>query len=742
MKDVPSRCVMGWSRGERRAVLLVLFLMLVCVPAGAQANQPLQLTDGLSVVNLSADQSQQVQFDVAAQTAAVLSWSCASCLLEMDEHDDDLVVETHESTMLSVRANQSATLTLTLTSDASESVEVLLFNNITTSMNTQRPAPGAATEMTTPVMCAAANACLTANDQHLFAVPASSDPQVISGMVEASTYHHLAFNTSLGDTLEWQWMATTEAVTVEIFHQTETSESLTEVVLNAESTTVWSASAPVGSHWTAPADGRFIARLTTEVPVAFWVAHVVHHPQESVHSLMESNLTSGTVILGHDNMTAPFSWDETHELTVNAVHHPLEFSVDQLLNGAWVAGSTHTLQPGQPMKVYPYPDVSAGRMRVSNAPVFMLEAAVRPFADLAGLEAPSYRPTNNAIDNGTWPVINLTEPTTGELTLAVHDTTDTYRLVVDGWSESIHFVQFVVEGDVTGLEVQLWDIDQNTGEVLGTDITRPVGEQLRIGLQVGRGTHYLQLRFQNASEATPHLWGEDVPSRTYTLRPAYTLMDEGDEPWYPPSEDAVFWGGVARWFMGLLFLLPVVYLLVHIKRSQAFAASVAAKKERLSWYISKLDSGESSPKQARIDMGKALRAVAELEWNEGLEAWGPKRLEHRTEDMALALWSVDERLATKEGAWPVVVGVHVINGTWDLAALRFDAPEGQGFEVAHVEPRFLFQGEEVFLDTMGPGHRTYLIVDLMGPAQHVDVELNGRMDGQPFAARVPETLER
>ena len=141
-------------------------------------------------------------------------------------------------------------------------------------------------------------------------------------------------------------------------------------------------------------------------------------------------------------------------------------------------------------------------------------------------------------------------------------------------------------------------------------------------------------------------------------------------------------------------------------------------------------------------MSKALRAVSELEWNDGLEAWGPKRLEHRTEDIALAVWSVDPRLATVNEGWPIVVGVHVLNGTWDLAALRFDAPEGQGFEVAHVEPRFLFQGEEVFLDTMGPGHRTYLVVELVGPAQRVDVELNGRMNGQPFAARIPETLRR
>lgn len=732
---------MGWGNGQRRAVSLVLLFLLLAMPVDAQTNQSLQLDNGRTVIDLTAGETRDMTFTVASEKAAILSWACSSCQLEVGDHDDNLAVEAHGATMLSVKANQTDTLSLTLSTEVSQAVELILLDEINTTMDTQRPAPSATTDHTTPVVCTSANACLTATDHHLFTVP-NLNEAATSGVVEANAYHHVAFNTSSGDTLEWQWLATTEAVSVEMFHQTATSETLTDTELTAEASTVWSNSTPLGAHWAAPADGRFIARISTQAPVAFWAAHVVLHHHEPVLSLMESNLTVGTEIIGHGNTSAPFSWDETHELNVEAVHRSVVFSVDQLLNGAWVAGSPHTLQPGEPMKVYPYPDVSAGRMKMTGATAFMLEASTRSFADLGGLEAPSYRPTNNATDNATWPVINLTEATSGELTLAVHDTTDTYRLVVDGWSESIHFVQFVVEGDVADLEMQLWDIDQNTGEVLATDITRPVGEQLRIGLQVGRGTHYLQLRFQDASEATPHLWGEEVASRTYTLRPAYTLIDEGDEPWFPPSEDAVFWGSVARWFMGLLFLLPAVYLFVHVKRSQAFAASVAAKKERLSWYISRLDSGESSPKQARIDMSKALRAVAELDWNEGLEAWGPKRLEHRTEDIALAIWSVDERLATKKQAWPVVVGVHVLNGTWDLAALRFDAPEGRGFEVVHAEPRFLFQGEEVFLDTMGPGHRAYLIVELSGPAQRVDVELNGRMDGQPFAARVPETLER
>ena len=157
--------------------------------------------------------------------------------------------------------------------------------------------------------------------------------------------------------------------------------------------------------------------------------------------------------------------------------------------------------------VYPYPDAEGGRLIITNTSAFAVDASFQSFADLEQLEAPSFRPEGTDEDNASWPVINLTSTTEGEFTLSVHDTVDTYRLVVDGWAESIHFVQFVLTGDIAGLELQLWDIDQTTGEVINTDITRPIGEQLKIGLQVGRGTHYLQLRYQNASEATPHLWG-------------------------------------------------------------------------------------------------------------------------------------------------------------------------------------------------------------------------------------------
>lgn len=738
---------MGWSSCGACAVLLTTLLMLVLVPAtGAQTDSPAVLDKAMNNIDLVPEESVLVNIQVAANSSALLSWSCSSCTVDVDDSPSGITTAAHGTSMVSVEVEETTTLDVTLSSTATESVSLMVLKDIDDEHHhAVRPSPGTDASTAHLGVCVEAADCVDVSTGSLSSqLNLASEAMFLhAGGVQASEAEYLVFNASEGDTLEWQWLATTHALNLQMYHQTDDEEHLLAGNFSSTASSTQSGQQPgAAAYWTAPDDGRFVARLSTDDAHALWGAQVLLHPHRSVETLVGLNLTQGVNIVGHANTTSPLDWSEVEALHLQARAGAVEVSVDQLLNGAWVKGASHVLQAGETIAVYPYPDVEVGRINIVNTPVFSLDVHLESFADHNHVDAPSYLPENLDVDNTSWPVLNLTETTSGQLTLAVHDTTDTYRLVVDGWEDSIHFVQFVVDGPIEGLELQLWDMDQATSETLATDITQPVGDQLKIGLQVGRGTHFLQIRFQNASEATPHLWGEDVEPRTYVLQASYSLIDEGEEPWFPPSDDAVYWGNIARWFMGILFLLPVVYLIVHVQRSKSYAASVAEKKQRLAWYTSRLDSGESNVKQARTDMAKALHAVAQLEWQDGLEAWGPQRLEHRTEDVALAVWRVDERLATTKGAWPVVVGVHVINGTWDLAALRFDAPEGEAYEVVHVEPRFLFQGEEVFLDTMGPGHRTYLVVELNGTAAQVDIELNGRMDGEPFAARIPESLVR
>ena len=736
---------MGWWSERCTATLLVLLFLVALTPSVvADEGSDKGAGDPVTEHQLQAGETQIINVSLDGNRSAILAWLCEACEVNLEDAPDGVQVNVHGNHMMSLQTEESAHVQFSVRSDVSETITLMRRSNIHDHQVSNRPSPDAPANLTVVGVCAVVSECLSPSNGHLGTVMNTSDPSYVqTGVAVSSNDHHLVIEVMKGDTLEWQWLASTHTVSVEFYHQTTGAETVLNGVHNsAEAHAEFGDVSLQPAYWVAPNDGRFIARLSTEAVRAVWAANLVLHPSQEVSPLVGIDTAQGAQIVGHNTIAATFDWSELQQLTLTAHVEDVHVSVDQLLNGAWVAGVPTLLGAGQNQIVYPYPDVERGRLNITNTPVYAVDASVRSFEDLGGLEAPSYRPANLDEDNASWPVLNLTQSTNGEFTLAVHDTTDTYRLVVDGWADSIHFVQVVLTGDVAGLELQLWDMDQLTGEVISTDITRPVGDQLKIGLQIGRGTHYLQLRYQNASEATTHLWGEHVSSRTYTLQASYSLIDEGEEPWFPPSEDAVYWGNVARWFMGVLFLLPVVYLGVHVKRSKNFAASVAEKKQRLAWYAARLDSGESSVKEARSDLAKSLRAVAQLAWQEGLDAWGPKRLEHRTEDIALAVWSVDERLATEDGGWPVVVGVHVLNGTWDLAALRFDAPDGEAFEVVHLEPRFLFQGEEVFLDTMGPGHRTYLMAELKGSAQRVDVELNGRMDGAPFAARVPETLER
>lgn len=736
---------MGWWRRQHTAVVLVLLFSTSLWP-GVLAEPTADENVDLRLDEVQLEAGEVVSFDVVLEQDrfAVIAWRCSECDVSLESPPEGVEANLHGTQMMSAHSDEETTLQLTARSEISETMTLMRLVNVEDVQTSNRPSPNADVDSTPVGRCPVASDCLNVSSGSLATVvDLNNNGFLQQGVALSSNDHHLVFDVLEGDSLEWQWLASTHDVAVEMYHQTTSGELL----LNGTHRS-GEAHAEVGDtpqqpgYWVAPEDGRFVARLSTEAVRAIWAANVVVHPHAPFTALLDTELDQGARVVGHHSTIATFDWPEFERLKLNAPVGHVEISVDQLWNGAWVAGSPMLLRAGEEQIVYPYPDAEGGRLIITNTSAFAVDASFQSFADLEQLEAPSFRPEGTGEDNASWPVINLTSTTEGEFTLSVHDTVDTYRLVVDGWAESIHFVQFVLTGDIAGLELQLWDIDQTTGEVINTDITRPIGEQLKIGLQVGRGTHYLQLRYQNASEATPHLWGEDVEGRTYALQASYSLIDEGEQPWFPPSDEAVFWGSVARWFMGILFLLPVVYLAIYVKRSKTFAASVAAKKQRLAWYVERLDRGESSVKEARTDLAKALRAVAQLDWQDGLEAWGPKRLEHRTEDLALAVWSVDERMATVAGAWPVVVGVHVLNGTWDLAALRFDAPDGEAFEVVGLEPRFLFQGEEVFLDTMGPGHSTYLMAELNGSAQRVDVELNGRMDGVPFAARVPETLER
>ncbi|MBL6743340.1 MAG: hypothetical protein ISP83_03070 [Candidatus Poseidonia sp.] len=727
---------------SRAIALLMLGLFLMAAMPLHVAATPIDFDaeQRRNTVELVAGETYVARLTVEPNTTTMVSVDCDSCEVTL-EHDQASASNGQRVVLFTEDATE---LTLTLASSVDESVQVSLAKNISDTHPTIRPSPSTVTEGQEVGLCAHASICMDTATGTLTGIENKDLVNLHhSGILDSEHDEYVTVNVSLGDTLEWQWLETTDDVTLQMYFQNSTTETL---LYNdhhlTDAFSEFSEQAPSSAWWTAQDNGRFIVRLGTSVSPTLWSANIFLFEAQTTTPLIGHDLHDGSEVLGHNSTVAHLDWNQTHYLDLHTELGDVYLQVDQLLNGNWVEGDEHYLAKGESLRTYPYPGVDGGRVIISQTQVFGVDFNMHDFSDSDGLEAPSVLPTSSEENNASWPLLNLTSSLEAEFTLGVHDTVDTYRMEVDGWMDSIHFLQFTVEGNISDLELQVWDIDQTTGEVLNTDITRPAADQLKLGLQVGRGTQYLQLRFQNSSEVTPHLWGEDVPSHTYRITSTYALVDEGEEPWFPPSEDAVFWGGFARWFLGTLFLIPVLYLAIDIKRAKKFGREIIEKKERLAWYSARLDSGDLDVKSSQKDLARALHAVAQMEWEDGMDAWGEPALHHRTEHLALAVWRVDQRIAKVDRSWPLVIGIHVIEDDWELAALRFDAPDGAAYEVVSVEPRFLHQGEEIFLDALSEGHRTFLMVELKGNAPSVDIELNGRVNNQPFAARIPETLPR
>jgi hypothetical protein len=163
---------------------------------------------------------------------------------------------------------------------------------------------------------------------------------------------------------------------------------------------------------------------------------------------------------------------------------------------------------------------------------------------------------------------------------------------------------------------------------------------------------------------------------------------------------------------------------------------------RLKWLKSRLDSGNTTPKEGRKFLRRALNSISTLDWNDACQIWGEFDIQYRTEGVALAAWKLDERISEQKGTWPIIIGINILQGNWELAALRLDSPEGGAWNVSKVHPKFLANGEEIFLDSMVEGNMTFVTAELEGNSKSVDIEINGRVDGKPYAARIPTTLFR
>ncbi|MCS5533856.1 MAG: hypothetical protein NZ736_06330 [Candidatus Poseidoniaceae archaeon] len=727
------------------ALFLVCLMFLSTVPtANAQQNSTVSVVDGRIIGFISQpDIVHQVNATVVTGEWLSVTVNCGQCTATISIGEQN--ISTTETAV--IQADSSAIATLEISSDIAEMITYTFTNAISEDYPTVRPAPSESIAYDTGGVCESQFSCMESDRGHLAAISVGelNGDSFISGILDNDKSEYVALEIEQGDSLEVSLIHSTADLEISAFFQNSTNEI-------AYSSTIYTAIAfeptltPDPVYWVAEDDGRIILKVDSASQNTAWVvARTIHKAKEMTDSECYS-LTYGACITGHSITSTTIDWNETNELILVPQQNNVTIQLTQIVDGTMIEMDSIQIESERSQSIFAYPNASAAIITI-EASVFWLDMYLSDYSDFSsGNEAPSLLPMYVDSDNSSYPILPIDELAHhAELTLSVHDISDVYKIEIDAWEDSLHLIQITAEGDVQSLQLEMWDIDQETWLTKDYIETNYSNGKLQTALQVGRGTHFVRVSLidgEQLLDTQNSSWGQKSDSISYQLSTQYTLIDEGEQPWFPPSDKAIWYGGVMRWILGSLFLIPVLMLALDLRKKKKFAQMMASKKERLAWFKQRLDDGTSDVKTSRSELITALVAIATLDWETGLETWGQPVAQHRTENIAIAAWILDERLVKVKGSWPLIIGIHVLEGTWELAALRFDAPQGQPWNVVNVEPRFLYNGEEVFVDVVNEGSRTFLAVELEGVSDCVDIELNGKMDEIPMAARIPTTIWR
>lgn len=709
------------------------------IPASAQDSAPeVIVIDGrISSINIESGQVYTDTWEIKENEWYSVEMECQSCIGTINFNGTEI---DSSSISMSGMVPSDGVVQLVIESSINEEIGLSVIQHAKDSFAPNRPSPSQSLQTMEGIVCGEAVNCMDYSRGDLASIPYGeyTENSFITGIIDSGQSEYFAINVTNGDTLELSLVHSTSDLNVEVYFQNETDENLLSG--NFSLPNKLSVNQVIGpNYWQFNEDGRAVIKIDSQSLNTIWALQTTIYKTQEMTVLS----TDGTSdVYGHDFKSVVVEVSEAERLVFESPYSGIDISTHQLMNGIWVESNSFTLTENLESNLYVYPNVSVVKIDIS-APVFLVQISIDDYSDLAqGLEAPSLAPIYKETNNSSWPTIDIdADSNFGQFTLPISDYSDVYKIEITGWEDSIHFVKFTIEGDISDCEVELIGKNQQTWEDEETKVRTFASGDIQVALELPRGTHFLRISIINSSTYN-NSWGENTESKHYTITSYYELVDEGEEPWFPPDDNAKKWGSIARWFLGGLFLIPAAIALVMYRINHNFANLLADKKRRLEWLKKRLDEGTSTPKESRKFLRRALDSISTLEWESACNIWGDYDLEHRTEGISIVAWKLDERLSKDGTSWPIIVGLNIIEGNWEMAALRLDAPQGEPWNVTNVHPRFLFRGEEIFLDSMVAGNILFLTIDLEGSSSCVDIELNGRVDGKPFAARLPNTLWR
>ncbi len=296
--------------------------------------------------------------------------------------------------------------------------------------------------------------------------------------------------------------------------------------------------------------------------------------------------------------------------------------------------------------------------------------------------------------------------------LSDQDTVDVYPIFIPGEYWETHRLIATIEGGDEILQIQAWN---STSEFIAPlDVADGVGT---VGLNMTPGFHVVKVsRSDSATGIIPyHLVLQTINVTSEDADPL-----EGGKIVDRWKEFIPFYVGI-----GLLMLAPMGYVLWSLrgtKLSDEVQAHERGRLKRLRERLAKLISTNAS--EHEID--SALLMLEEVQWRATEAEMGEAALTHHTDSVTLKAWRI--------GPGSLLVGIHIEVAPWELAALRFEAAAGPSWKITKVSPKSLYDGDEIFLDTLEVGSTRFLRLQLEGTAKGLDLHLSGLVQGKPLAA--------
>ena len=244
----------------------------------------------------------------------------------------------------------------------------------------------------------------------------------------------------------------------------------------------------------------------------------------------------------------------------------------------------------------------------------------------------------------------------------------------------------------------------------------------------------------------------DVPPGTHAIRVEklgeasltyydFTLVNAGEitEPELPDFVDQSELFTEYYVFAGAFLIAPALLVIFWNRKRWSSGISdieiEAHERRRLRRLRERLTSLLEAEEIDEQVIDSALHQLGDSPWQAVVADWGEPLLRHNTEQVEICAWRISEGDAT------MLLGIRIANSPWELAAMRVYAPEGAIVSIGAVSPQHLFQGDEIFLDTLQSGSRTFLRLTLEGEPSNIGFHLSGLVDDEPLAAVPNRALE-